>query len=100
MAENYNLKASDDLPAELLPFKHRLTPQFYEKRKQILDFIRTDVLPALPEWRRQRKALEIEAGHPTKAPMPPKHHELQAIAKERGLMNFFLPEVCGLNCVE
>mmetsp|Transcript_2420 Transcript_2420/g.4453 ORF Transcript_2420/g.4453 Transcript_2420/m.4453 type:complete len:446 (-) Transcript_2420:88-1425(-) len=100
MAENYSLKATDELPAELLPFKARFTPRFYEVRKEILNFIRDDVLPARPEWHRQRAALEAEAGHPTKAPMPPKHHELMDIAKKRGLFNFFLPEVCNLSCVE
>lgn len=100
MADSYSLNGGDELPAELLPFKHRLSKRFYEKRKDILDFIREDVLPALPEWRQQRRALEVEAGHPTKAPMPPKHYELQALAKKRGLFNFFLEEVCGLSCVE
>jgi len=32
--------------------------------------------------------------------MPPKHWELQAEAKKRGIYNFFLPEVCNLKCIE
>lgn len=101
MASAYSdMTATDELPEELLPFKHRFTPRFYEARKQIMDFIREEVLPNQSEWRRQRAALEAEAGHPTKAAMPPMHYELQAKAKARGLFNFFLPEVCGLSCVE
>ena len=37
------------------------------------------------------------APHPTQAPMPPMHWKLMEKAKERGLFNFFLPEVCQLN---
>ena len=91
---------SEDLPDDLLPFKGRLSPRFFEARKQVLRFIEEDVMPAMPTWRAQRKALEEAAAHPTEAPMPPMLWELQEKAKARGLFNFFLPEVCGLSCLE
>ena len=43
---------SDDLPVDLLPFKHRLSPRFYEAREQVNSFIQNDVIPRLPEWNR------------------------------------------------
>ena len=112
---------SDDLPVDLLPFKHRLSPRFYEAREQVNSFIQNDVIPRLPEWNRyvtprhvsktvtyhqqtntyrQRRELERKAAHPTMAPMPPMHHELVRIAKKRKIFNFFLPEVCGLSVLE
>lgn len=100
MADLYNFKPGAELPAELLPYKDRLTPRFFEARTQIASFIQDDVLPALPDWREQRRALEKTVDHPTKAPMPAKHWELMEKAKSRGLFNFFLPEVCGLSVVE
>lgn len=100
MASEYSLRATDELPVELLPYKHRLSPRYYEARKQILEFLREDVLPALPEWHKQRRELEQSVDHPTKAPLPPKHYELQQRAKDRDIYNFFLPEVCGLSCLE
>lgn len=90
----------EEIPDELLPYKGRLSKRFYEARQQVVDFIKEDVLPALPEWNRQRRALEKEAGHPTKAPMPPMHWTLMEKAKKRGIFNFFLPEVCGLTVLE
>ena len=91
---------SDELPDELIPFKERLSPRFYEVRRGLVQYIVEDVLPARAEWRRQRKELEDKAAHPTEAPMPPMHWELQRKAKERGLFNFFLPEVGGLTGLE
>ena len=92
--------ADDELPDELLPYKNRLSPRFFEVRKKLLRFINEDVLPARPEWHRQRKALEEQHAHPTQAPMPPMHHELMKKAQARGLFNFFLPEVGGLSGLE
>lgn len=100
MADLYSFKSDGELPAELLPYKDRLTPRFFEARTKITSFIHDDVLPALPEWWEQRRALEKKVDHPTKAAMPAKHWELMEKAKSRGLFNFFLPEVCGLSCVE
>eukprot|EP00658_Telonema_sp_P-2_P051211 TRINITY_DN39255_c0_g1_i1.p1 TRINITY_DN39255_c0_g1~~TRINITY_DN39255_c0_g1_i1.p1 ORF type:complete len:353 (+),score=96.21 TRINITY_DN39255_c0_g1_i1:98-1060(+) len=40
------------------------------------------------------------AAHPTEAPLPPMHWKLQDKAREAGLFNFFLPEVCGLSNLE
>ena len=31
---------SEELPDELLPYKGRLTPRFYEARKQVVTYIR------------------------------------------------------------
>jgi len=91
---------SEELPVDLLPYKGHLTPRFYECRKNIVAYITEDVLPRRPEWRRQRLELEKAAAHPTQAPMPAMHWELQELAKKRGLYNFFLPEICGLKCIE
>eukprot|EP01065_Artemidia_motanka_P037531 TRINITY_DN461_c0_g1_i1.p1 TRINITY_DN461_c0_g1~~TRINITY_DN461_c0_g1_i1.p1 ORF type:complete len:443 (+),score=88.21 TRINITY_DN461_c0_g1_i1:77-1405(+) len=91
---------SQALPDALLPYKGRLTPRFFEAREQLLEFINKDVLPVRAEWRRQRAALEQKAAHPTLAPMPAMHWELREKAKKRGVFNFFLPEVCGLSCLE
>lgn len=38
--------------------------------------------------------------HPVYIGMPPLHYQLQTIAKQRGLYNFFLQEVCGLTVLE
>jgi len=102
MAQDYSFEApaSDDLPFELLPYKQRFSTRFFEVRRQLLDFIREDVLPAKPKWWQQRSELEKAADHPVKAAMPQMHWELVTKAKERGLWNFFLPEVCGLSCLE
>ena len=43
---------SKELPVDLLPFKHRLSPRFFEAREQVNSFIQNDVLPRLPEWNR------------------------------------------------
>lgn len=90
----------EDIPTELLPYKGRLSPRFFEARKEVNDFIQHDVLPNLPEWNRQRRELEEAADHPTLAPMPPMHWHLMERAKARKIFNFFLPEVCGLSVLE
>ena len=89
-----------DLPDELLPYKGRLSPRFYEMRGKLVKFIEEDVVPVLPEWERQYAEGFKIVSHPTEAPMPPMHWELMRIAKERGLFNFFLPEVCNLSGLE
>ena len=94
------MSLSEALPDELLPFKGRLTERFYEVRRNLVQFIIEDVLPAQAEWTKQRLALEAQAAHPTEAPMPPMHWELQQKAKARGLFNFFNPEVGGLSNLE
>ena len=40
---SHDLILSDQLPNDLIPHKHRLSPRFYEARKQIVNFI-TEVL--------------------------------------------------------
>ena len=39
------MSLNDELPDELLPFKGRLSPRFYEKRRELVAFIKEDVLP-------------------------------------------------------
>jgi len=91
---------SEELPVSLLPYKGRLSPRFFEARKQVLRFIVEDVLPVQKEWQRQYAALQAEASHPVFAPMPALHWALRDKAKARGVFNFFLPEVCGLSVLE
>jgi len=100
MMSDADLIFSEELPDALLPFKGRLTPRFYEKRRELVAFLKADVLPNREEWQRQRAALEAAAPHPTEAPMPAMHWELQRRAQARGLFNFFLPEVCNLSGLE
>ena len=50
--ERVEIMMGDDLPIDLLPFKHRLSPRFYEAREQVNSFIQNDVIPRLPEWNR------------------------------------------------
>jgi len=83
-----------------LPYKARLSPRFFEARRQVIKFIQEDVVPVLPEWHRQRKELEKAVSHPVFAPMPDMHWKLQKIAKARGVYNFFLPEICNLSVLE
>lgn len=91
---------SKEMPNELLPFKGRLSPRFYEVREKLIRFIEDDVIPAMPEWGRQRKELESKVAHPLLAALPPMHYVLRDKAKARGLFNFFLPEVAGLSVLE
>lgn len=91
---------SEDLPDDLLPYKGRLTPRFFEARKKVLAFIKEDVLPALPEWHRQRAEEVKKVSHQVYAALPPLHYQLRDKAKQRGVFNFFLPEVCGLSVLE
>lgn len=106
----------DRIPAELEPFKGRLSPNFFEVRKRIIDFVKEDVLPAHEEFARQHRELiaKVQASrehmpgedpayarHPVWAEsQPPILHSLRQKAKARGLYNFFLPEVGKLSVLE
>mmetsp|Transcript_16871 Transcript_16871/g.32935 ORF Transcript_16871/g.32935 Transcript_16871/m.32935 type:complete len:442 (+) Transcript_16871:30-1355(+) len=90
----------ETLPDELLPYKNRLSPRFFEARKAVINFINEDVTPVLPEYQRQHQELCKTVEHPVYAPMPQLHWTLMEKAKSRGLFNFFLPEVCGLSVLE
>ena len=57
----------EELPDELLPYTGRLTPRFFEARRQVVKFVQEECLPNLPEYHRQRHALEAAAPHPTMA---------------------------------
>jgi len=105
----------ENVPAELQPFRGRLSQNFFEVRKKIIDFIKEDIIPAEPIWRKQRgeeirkmqatrESMPGEdpqyAKHPVWAPGPPIEMELRQKAKSRGLYNFFLPEVGKLSVLE
>ncbi len=87
----------DNIPTELLPYKHRLSPRFFELRASLLDFVLTVVAPRRAEYNALREAGE---GDPLKQPQPALVKELQAEAKKRGLWNLFLPEVSGVSNLE
>jgi acyl-CoA dehydrogenase len=104
------------IPAELEPFKGRLSPNFFEVRKKIIDFIKEDIIPHQKTYSSQmhqarekvasgRRALPGEdpayARHAVWAEsQPPVLYELRQKAKARGLYNFFLPEVGKLSVLE
>lgn len=90
----------DYLPDGLLPFKEKLSPQFFEKRKAVINFITEVIIPNQPEYVRQRKELTKKFDDPLLAPQPKILDELREEAKKRGVYNFFLPEVCGLTVLE
>jgi alkylation response protein AidB-like acyl-CoA dehydrogenase len=106
----------EHIPAELEPFRGRLSPHFFEVRKKIIEFVKEDVIPMGPSFNAQlqegvnkvvhsREPLPGEdpayARHPVWAPsQPPILHELRQKAKARGLYNFFLPEVGNLSVLE
>ena len=87
---------SSELPDDLLPYKGRLSPRFFELRAQLLDFIAAVVLPARATYAAQRKE---HADH-LRAPQPRVLKELQAEARKRGLWNLFLPEVSRVSVLE
>jgi len=104
------------IPAELEPFKGRLSQNFFDVRKKIIDFVKEDVMPTRGQFVKEihegiaktvatREGLPGEdpayAKHPVWAPsQPPVLYELRQKAKARGLYNFFLPEVGNLSVLE
>lgn len=105
----------EKIPAELEPFRGRLSPNFFEVRKRIIDFIKEDIIPNSAEYGRQyreeikkvqkhREPMPGEdptyARHSVWAASPPITMELRAKAQARGLYNFFLPEVGKLSVLE
>lgn len=103
------------LPAELEPFRERLSGRFHEVRGRIIEFIRQEILPAQPIYLAQH-ASEVAAlrdrpcasvhedeSYRTQAVWarePAICEELRQKAKERGLFNFFLKEVSQLSVLE
>ena len=71
-----------DLPDELLPYSGKLSERFYEVRQNVAEFCQ------------EIKAVE-DAGFPAGS-----QEKLKATARERGLWNFFLPEVSGITVME
>jgi len=106
---------TERIPAELEPFKGRLSPNFFDVRKRIIDFIKEDIIPMSSTYGKQRRA-EIKKVKESRQPMPgedpmyareevwaarpPIEMEMRAKAKARGLYNFFLPEVGKLSVLE
>eukprot|EP01047_Picozoa_sp_COSAG01_P087287 COSAG01_NODE_20023_length_975_cov_2.283105_1_plen_124_part_00 len=72
----------EELPDDLLPYSGKLSPRFYEVRQNVAGFCQ------------EIKTVE-ESGITRKA-----YDGLKAKARERGLWNFFLPEVSGLTVME
>lgn len=103
------------IPVELEPFKGRLSPNFFEVRKKIINFIKDDIIPAQAIYAKQhqeevqkvmtsREPMSGEdsqyARHPVWAASAPVLMDLRQKAKARGLYNFFLPEVGNLSVLE
>lgn len=89
-----------ELPIELLPHKHRLSPRFYEVREKLIEFLLEEVMPKRAKYAKERAQLVAQEHDSLKAPQPPVFKELQAEAKKRGLWNLFLPAVSGLSVLE
>eukprot|EP00811_Abedinium_folium_P034202 NODE_7102_length_1608_cov_9.758271.p1 GENE.NODE_7102_length_1608_cov_9.758271~~NODE_7102_length_1608_cov_9.758271.p1 ORF type:complete len:465 (-),score=169.91 NODE_7102_length_1608_cov_9.758271:213-1580(-) len=92
--------ADEQIPDALLPYREKLTPRFFEVRRQVLEFQREVIEPRTAEAKAQYRELVKTVDHPTKCPEPPVMRELRAEAKRRGIMNLFLPEVCKLSVLE
>ena len=71
----------EHLPDDLIPYSGKLSPRFYEVRQNVAEFC--------------QDIKSVEEGMTREA-----YNSLRAKAKERGLWNFFLPEVSGLTVME
>mmetsp|Transcript_59222 Transcript_59222/g.141410 ORF Transcript_59222/g.141410 Transcript_59222/m.141410 type:complete len:452 (-) Transcript_59222:128-1483(-) len=90
----------DAVPDGLLPYKHKLSPRFYEVRGKVIDFIQEVIIPKTPIYEAQREELVKKVTHPTLAPQPAIFKEFQQEARNRGIMNLFLPEVSKMSVLE
>eukprot|EP00656_Telonema_subtile_P054842 TRINITY_DN828_c0_g2_i1.p1 TRINITY_DN828_c0_g2~~TRINITY_DN828_c0_g2_i1.p1 ORF type:complete len:457 (-),score=153.60 TRINITY_DN828_c0_g2_i1:92-1462(-) len=88
------------IPDELLPYKHLLSPRFFELRSKILKFCQEQIDPAREVYQAQKDELLKTVSHAVFCPEPPIVDVLRSKAKEAGLYNFFLPEVSGLTVLE
>eukprot|EP00041_Stephanoeca_diplocostata_P012894 m.217606 g.217606 ORF g.217606 m.217606 type:complete len:458 (-) comp19132_c0_seq3:323-1696(-) len=95
-----HLLDTSGLPDELIPYSGKLSPRFYEVREKVIKFIQEDIIPAQAIYKQQQAQLLKTVDHPTKCPEPPIVNELRAVAKSRGLFNFFLPEVGRISVLE
>jgi acyl-CoA dehydrogenase len=90
------------LPDDLLLFKDKLSPRFYEVRTKLLAFINEDLMPAGKIYREQKNKMLVhdKVFGTLLTPEPPIVAELREKAKARGLYNFFLPEVSQLAALQ
>ena len=65
----------DKIPDELLPYKEKLGPRFFEVRSAVIKFITDVIRPAGAEYKRQRSELVAKYGA-LEAPQPPIMDEL------------------------
>ena len=74
-----------------------LTPAAQDALARLRSFMDEHVYPAEPVYAQERRE-STEAGRPHE--LPPVIEKLKAEARQRGLWNFFLPEVSGLTNLE
>ena len=83
------------------PYKERLTPRFYEVRKQLVAYIKEVILPNTHIYKDQamklQKKLKVSA---LRCPQPKIMEMFREEANKRGLWNLFLPEVSRLSVLE
>jgi len=97
---NSFLSSSDETPIELLPYKGRLTPRFFEVRQNLIDFLTEVVIPKRSIYAAQKAALVAKISDPLRASEPSVLKEMQEEAKKRKLWNLFMPSVSGLSVLE
>ena len=88
------------MPPSQVPYKDKLSPRFFEVRKNVINFIQEDVIPATSLYKRQYEENKAKVDHHVLAPQPAILKDLRQRAKDRNLWNFFLPEVSGLTVLE
>ena len=57
------------IPAELEPFRGRLSDNFFEVRKRIINFVKEDVMPMHALYRQQQQE-EVRKVQTSREPMP------------------------------
>jgi hypothetical protein len=96
---NSFLSSAEETPIELLAYKGRLTPRFFEVRQSLIDFLTEVVIPKRSTYASQKAALVAREKDPLRAPEPAILREMQDEAKKRKLWNLFMPSVSGLSVV-
>lgn len=77
-----------------------LSERFYDVRKRVINFCLEHIQPAREVYKAEQEELLKTVSHPVYCPEPPVLDILREKAKQAGLYNFFLPEVCGLSVLE